>query len=58
MLASQATLERGEAEASHWEITREVTLRGRPQPTTIAVPRGDADEAPADEPPSHRRDAA
>ena len=58
VLASQATLQRGEAEASRWEITREVTLRGRPQPTTIAVPRSDADEAPPDEPPSQRRDAA
>jgi adenylate cyclase len=58
VLASAAALERGEAEASRWEITREVTLRGRREPTTIAVPCGAADEAPADQPPSRRRDAA
>jgi adenylate cyclase len=38
VLASATALERGGEERSQWEIVREVTLRGRPRPTTIAIP--------------------
>jgi adenylate cyclase len=38
VLASATALERGGEERSQWEIVREVTLRGRPRPTMIAIP--------------------
>jgi adenylate cyclase len=41
VLASEAIVRRaGAAEAAHWQLEDEVLLRGRPEPTRIAAPRG------------------
>ena len=41
VLASEAVLRRaGRAERERWDVRREVTLDGRPEPTRIATPAG------------------
>jgi adenylate cyclase len=41
VLASEAIVRRAaDAEAAHWQLEDEVLLRGRPEPTRIAAPRG------------------
>ena len=43
LLASGSTVQiAGEPEASHWRLEDEVVLRGRAEPTRLAVPRGPA----------------
>jgi adenylate cyclase len=66
VLASSTAVERGGEERSEWEIVRAVTLRGRPEPTTIATPsareagsgQGDPAHDAAPAAPPQRRDAA
>jgi adenylate cyclase len=45
VLASRAAVEKAGEEAARWEVIGEKTLRGRPKPTELAVPRAAADAA-------------
>jgi adenylate cyclase len=49
VLAAAAALQRAGEERSHWEIVREVTLRGRAEPTTMAAPRLDPESVATDQ---------
>ena len=57
VLASQDAVTRAGAEGSRWEVLREQTLRGRPHPTVVTVPRGEAPGA-GDPEAAGERDAA